>query len=215
MNGRPGFGANRIAGLLRPPLELAMRWLLDGEISGREHLPKQGPFIVTANHLSLIDPVLVSIAVGRLVRFLALDELFGQSKALDQSMLYFGSIPISRERAPLGAMQQALRVLEDDDVLGIFPEGARALYWGERTIKRGAAWLSIATGAPILPCSVTGTEGTMSLADERIRVPSARLVFHPTIEPGPYIDREDPLSAMMDAWVSAIDSDIGHWVHKE
>ena len=198
-----------------PPLELAARGLIDIEISGREHVPDDGPYIVTANHLSLIDPVLVTMAVRRLIRFLALDELFGESQILDRMMLYFGSIPVSRERAPLGAMHQALRVLEDGEVLGIFPEGARALYWGERTIKRGAAWLSIATGAPILPCSVIGTEATLSLAEPKVRVPTARLVLHPIIESGPYLNREDPLSSIMDDWAAAIEGDIGHWIHKE
>ena len=154
MHRRPGLGAYGFARMVNKPLGLGMRSLLDADISGREHVPGTGPFIVTANHLSLMDPVLVSATVGRLIRFLALDELFGQHTMLDRFMLHFGAIPISRERAPLGAMQQALAVLEDDDVLGIFPEGARALYWGERTIKRGAAWLSIATGAPIVPCSI-------------------------------------------------------------
>ncbi len=215
MHTKPGAGAYLFAKYARPPLEVVARGLIDAEIRGRENVPDDGPYIATANHLSLIDPVLVTMAVKRLIRFLALDELFGQSRTLDRMMLHFGSIPVSRERAPLGAMYQALRVLEDGDVLGIFPEGARALYWGERTIKRGAAWLSIATGAPILPCSLIGTEATMSLAEPRVRVPTARLVLHPIIEPGPYLDREDPLSSIMDDWVAAIDSDIGHWVHKE
>ena len=127
---QPRPGAYRFARLGRPPLELAAKWLLDAEITGREHVPDEGPYIVTANHLSLIDPVLVTMAVTRLVRFLALDELFGQSQTLDRMMLYFGSIPVSRDRAPLDAIKQALQDLEDDDVLGIFPEGARALYWG-------------------------------------------------------------------------------------
>ncbi len=192
-----------------------MRLLLDAEISGREHVPDDGPFIVTANHLSLIDPVLVSAAVGEMIRFLALDELFGQAAILDRMMLYFGAIPLSRERAPLGAMQQALAVLDDDAVLGIFPEGARAEYWGERTIKRGAAWLSIATGAPIVPCSIIGTEGTLSLAEPRIRIPAVKLSIHPPIEPDPYIESEDPLGSMMNDWVAAIDGQIRHWRREE
>jgi 1-acyl-sn-glycerol-3-phosphate acyltransferase len=192
-----------------------LRWLFDGEIDGRENLPVDGPFIVTANHLSLIDPVLVSLATGRLVRFLALDELFGSSRLLDRWMLYFGAIPLSRERPPFGALQQALRLLEGDQVVGIFPEGARSRYWGERPLKRGAAWLSIATGAPIVPCSVTGTEATLSLAEPRLRIPAARLMIHPMIEPDTYSDCEDPLGEMMDDWAMVIDAQLGHWVREE
>ena len=201
--------------MLRGPLDRLQRWLLDAEVTGREHLPVEGPYLVTANHLSLIDPVLVSIAVGRLVRFLALDEPFGQSSLLDALMLYFGAIPMSRERPPLGALLEALAALEQDQVVGIFPEGARARYWGERPLKRGAAWLSLATGAPIIPCSITGSEATLSLVEPRIRVPSVRLTLHPAIEPERYCDREDPLGAMMDDWAAVIDTQVGHWVRKE
>ena len=215
MRRETGPGARAVVNVIRHPVGLGVRWLLDGEIRGREHLPASGPYIVTSNHLSLIDPIIVSVAVGKLIRFLALDELFGQTKALDESMLYFGSIPVPRDRAPLGALKHALAVLDKDEILGIFPEGARALYWGERTIKQGAAWLSIATGAPIVPCSIVGSEATLSLAEPRFRIPSVKLQIHPTIEPGPYIDREDPLTAMMDDWVAAIDSQLHHWKHEE
>lgn len=214
MSGRMGRGAERLAVIVTRPLDRLNRWLLDGEVVGREHLPREGPFIVTANHLSLIDPILVSVAVGRLVRFLALDELFGQYRVLDASMLYFGAIPLSRERPPLGALIEALDVLRNGHILGIFPEGARAGYWGERPIKRGAAWLSLATGAPILPCSVIGSEATLSLTEPRVRIPSVRVALHPIIEPDPYCDREDPLGAMMNDWAAVIDTDIGHWVDK-
>jgi len=196
-------------------VSFAVRRLLSGEIEGQEHIPSAGPYIVTANHLSLIDPVLVTMTFGRLIRFLALDELFGEYWLLDRSMVYFGAVPVSRERPPLGAMKHALAILAEDDVLGIFPEGARAGHWGERPIKRGAAWLSLATGAPVVPCSISGTEGTLSLLEPGIHVPAVRLSVHPPLDPGSYIHREDPLGSMMDDWASAIDNRIGHWKREE
>ena len=126
-------------------------------------------------------------------------------------MFYFGSIPLSRERPPLGAIQEGLRVLDAGNILGLFPEGGRSLYWKERDIKRGAAWLSIATGAPILPCAVTGTEATLSLANPGVHVPSIRLSLHPVLQPGSYLDREDPVGAMMDDWVTVLDEQLAHW----
>ena len=215
MPGGAGPAAYRVASLLSRPLDVMQRWLLDGEVTGREHLPVDGPYIVTANHLSLIDPILVSIAVGRLIRFLALDELFGQNFLLDASMRYFGAISLSRERPPLGALREALAALERGAVIGIFPEGARARYWGERPIKRGAAWLALATGAPIVPCAVTGTEATMSLNEPRARIPAVRLSLHPAIEAERYCESEDPLGATMDAWAEVIEAEVGHWIHKE
>jgi 1-acyl-sn-glycerol-3-phosphate acyltransferase len=200
---------------MKHPVGFLTRLLLDGEFRGREHVPRDRPYIVTANHLSLVDPVFVTLAVGELVQFLALDELFGHTKAGDEIIYYFGAIPISRERPPLGALRHALEVLEAEQVLGVFPEGGRALYWGERMIKQGAAWLSIATGAPILPCAITGTEATLSLASPGIRVPSIRLSLHPPLEPASYLDRVDPVGAMMDDWVAVLDDELKHWQRKE
>ena len=196
---------------MKHPVSGLARLLLDFETSGREHLPADGPYIVTANHLSLVDPVFVTAGVGRLVQYLALDELFGQSAILDKMMLYFGSIPLSRVRPPLGALKKALQVIERDEILGVFPEGARALHWGERTIKRGAAWLALATNSPIVPCAIKGTEATLSLAEPRVRVPSIRVSLHPALYPDSYTDREDPLGAMMDDWVATMDNELKHW----
>lgn len=200
---------------MRHPVGWATKAFLAGEISGRENLPDRGPYIVTSNHLSLADPVFVTLGVGKLVRFLALDDLFDQNKFLEQTIYYFGSIPISRDRPPLGAMHHALDVLRNDEILGVYPEGARALHWGERTIKRGAAWLSLATGAPIIPCALTGTEATLSPAEPRVRVPTVRVSFHPALQPGSYIDCEDPLQAMMDDWVAVLDEQLAHWHRRD
>lgn len=211
MRRRSGRGAHGVVRVVRHPVGWITRTLLDGEVRGREHLPQEGPYIVTANHLSLLDPILVTLAVGKLVNFLALDELFGRSTTGDEIMMYFGSIPISRVRPPLGALRDALEVLDDGEILGVFPEGGRAEYWGERPIKKGAAWLALATGSPIVPCSVIGTESTLSLNTPSFHVPSVRLTLHPPMEPATYIDRVDPIAAMMDAWRERLESDLGHW----
>ena len=208
---RPNRTAATFVDVMKHPVEWLSRVLLDAEITGREHVPESAPFIVTANHLSLVDPVFVTVAVGQLVQFLAVDELFEESRVRDEIMYYFGAIPISRERPPLGGIRRALEVLEAGEVLGVFPEGARAEYWGERSIKRGAAWLALATNSPILPCAITGTEVTMSQRNPGIKIPSIRLSLHPPLQPATYTDREDPLGAMMDDWTALLDTEIDHW----
>ena len=199
----------------RRPLTWLSRVVLDGEIKGKENLPAFGPYIITANHLSLVDPFLVTLAAERLVQFLAVDELFNESKIRDWLMFYFGSIPISRRRPPLGAIKQALAVLESGGILGVFPEGARVEYWGERPIKRGAAWLSLATNSPLVPCAVIGTEVTMSPLNPGLKVPSVRLSLHPPLMPASYTDREDPLGAIMDDWAAVVDDTVKHWQRRQ
>ncbi|MDX2467974.1 MAG: lysophospholipid acyltransferase family protein [Acidimicrobiia bacterium] len=199
---------------MKHPVGWLARHLLDGDFSGREHLPSSGPYVVVANHLSLVDPVFVTLTVGELVQYLALDELFGQAKYLDEIFYYFGSIPLSRDRPPFGALQHALDLLEEGEIVGVFPEGARALHWGERSIKRGAAWLSLATVVPLVPVAITGTEATLSLAEPGIHIPSVRVSIHPPLYPGSYSDHEDPLQAMMDDWIAVLDDQLNHWTQK-
>ena len=116
MPSRPGRGAFRFVQTARHPVGWLARVLVDNEVRGREHVPEHGPYIVAANHLSLIDPVFVTLAVGRMIRFLALDELYGVTGTLDRMINYFGSIPIARERPPLGALRDALEVLRSGQV---------------------------------------------------------------------------------------------------
>ncbi len=207
----PHRTAPSFVSVMKHPVGWLSRLVLDGEFTGREHLPASGPYIVTANHLSLVDPVFVTLAVGEHVQFLALDELFDEGRVLSELMYYFGAIPISRVRPPLGALQRALEILESGAILGVFPEGARAEYWGERTIKRGPAWLALATNSPIVPCAITGTEATMSVRTPGIRIPSIRLSLHPPLYPASYTDMEDPLSGMMNDWQAILDHEIEHW----
>ncbi|MCP4309180.1 MAG: 1-acyl-sn-glycerol-3-phosphate acyltransferase [bacterium] len=211
----PGPGAYGFVKVMRHPVGWLTKTFLAGEFSGREHLPDNGPYIVAANHLSLVDPVFVTLGIGKLVRFLALDDLFEQNRFLEEMIYYFGSIPISRDRPPLGAMKHALEILDEGEILGVYPEGARAAHWGERTIKRGPAWLSLATGAPIIPCALTGTEATLSPDQPRVRVPSVRLSFHPALHPGSYLDCEDPLQVMMSDWVAVLDEQLAHWHRRD
>jgi 1-acyl-sn-glycerol-3-phosphate acyltransferase len=205
------MGVDRFVRVTHHPIRWLTAMLFDIEITGRQHLPPAGPYVVTANHLSLIDPILVTLAAGVQVRYLALDELFGKARILDVLMNYFGSIPISRVRPPLGAIKEGLAVLRSGSVLGVFPEGGRAKYWGERPIKPGAAWLAMATGSPLVPCSILGTEGLLSMTERGIRLPSVRLSLHPPLDPDSYLGRVDPLGAMMDDWKSALDGDLAHW----
>lgn len=206
--------AHALVVLLRYPVGGLVRWLFDTEIEGRSNLPSRGPYIMAPNHLSLIDPPLVTLANRRLVHHLALDELFGRSVIFDKATQWMGTIPMSRTRPPLGALKTALELLEAGQIVGVFPEGARARYLGERPPKNGAAWLSLATGAPIVPVAINGSEGLLSLSEPRLRFPSIRLSILKPIYPDGYVDCPDPLTAMMRDWFRAIDDVIGYW-HRE
>ena len=208
-------GAHRLAGWLTrvgsPTVRRLAGTLLDFELTGAEHIPEAGGLVVAANHISHIDPVVVTVSVGREVRYIALDELFGRI-VFDAVTLVFGAIPTNRDGSPLGALKEAIRYIEDGGVVGVFPEGRRVAYWGETAPKRGAAWLSWMTGAPLLPITVHGTHRTMSPASgEEVRRPSLRVWVDEPLYWYDYADSVDPLGSMTERWRSDVGERLGIW----
>ncbi len=193
------------------PARLAARGFLDFEVSGTEHIPKTGPLVVSANHLSHLDPPLVVNAVGRLIRFIAVDELFGNHLAFDVVTGFFGAIPTDRDGVPLRALEEAVAHLRNSGTVGVFPEGRRVEYWGETAPKRGAAWLSWMGGASLLPVAIHGTERTLAPANRGIHRTSVRLWIGEPLVWHDFADREDPLGSMTDAWSEFVDSKLRPW----
>jgi len=169
--------------------------------------PATGPLVVAANHYSHLDPVLVGIAVGRTTRYLAVDELYGRSAFFDNLTLWLGAIPMTRTRAPLGALRTALAHLESGGAVGLFPEGVRVWTWGEiDPPKRGAAWLARRVGAPLLPMAIAGSDQALGRGTTRVaRRPIHVEVCEPLL-PEDFDDEPDPLAAMMEEWRKRVDA---------
>jgi 1-acyl-sn-glycerol-3-phosphate acyltransferase len=128
-------------------------------VSGLEHVPRTGPVILAANHLSVVDSILLPCVVPRPVYYLAKDEYFRHwpGRAL---MTGLNQIPVDRSggRASLMALDVAVPVLRAGRVLGIYPEGTRSpdgrLYRG----RPGVAKLALDTGALIVPVGILRTD---------------------------------------------------------
>lgn len=134
------------------------------EVHGASNVPRTGPVILAANHLSFVDSFLIPLMTPRRVSFLAKQEYFegGGVKqwATREFLTGIDAIPVPRGgfRAAQEALEVALRVLENGGAFGIHPEGSRSrdgrLYRG----RTGVAWLAIASGAPVVPVALSGTE---------------------------------------------------------
>lgn len=196
---------------LNVPLRILARGLLDFEVSGTEHIPSRGPVVVAANHFSHLDPPLVVNALGRLVRFIAVDELFGNHLTFDVVTTFFGAIPTDRDGVPLRALEETVAYLRSGGTAGVFPEGRRVKYWRETEPKRGAAWLAWMSGAPLLPVAIHGTERVLSQADEGIHRTAVRIWIDKPLVWSTYADHIDPLGAMTDDWYEAVDAHLAPW----
>ncbi len=125
------------------------------KVTGRQFIPKSGPFIIVSNHFSVLDPVFVIASIKRPINFLMASDLELEMDLSWAPWLY-GFIPTNRSKLAPSTIKQSLKVLRKGEILGIFPE-ATSLSDELRTAKDGAAYLSVATNVPVLPVGVHGT----------------------------------------------------------
>ena len=120
-----------------------------------DHLvPASGPVILASNHLGVLDGPVLWLFSPRFVHALIKKEMF--TGRIASGLHAIGQIPIERYVVDPYAVRTALRVLRDDDVLAIYPEGSRGAGEFEH-IKNGVAYLALATGAPVVPVACIGT----------------------------------------------------------
>lgn len=129
-------------------------------VAGFEDLPKTGPLIVVANHMSLADPPLVGgwllPAVGRPVSFLAKQGLF--VGPIGTFLRSHGMIMVRAGGSDIDAYRHARAVLDAGGVICIFPEGTRSMTGTLIEAKQGVVLLASRSGAPVLPVGVSGTD---------------------------------------------------------
>ncbi|WP_432572957.1 lysophospholipid acyltransferase family protein [Kineococcus sp. SYSU DK005] len=149
------------AGLQRALLTPLMRAEVRIEVRGAEVLDALGgPAVIVANHSSHLDTPVLLEALGprrrrRVAVAAAADYFFDVWWRSAPSGLVIGTFPLDRRGGP-GANASS-RLLADGWSLVIFPEGGRS-YTGEmRPFKKGAAYLALEAGVPVVPVALRGT----------------------------------------------------------
>ncbi|MDF2632707.1 MAG: hypothetical protein K0Q85_1303, partial [Caproiciproducens sp.] len=111
--------------------------------------------IVCSNHKSVIDPVFLAIPFKRQIRYMAKSELFQEHGKLASWFLYkMGAFPVKRNSGDAESIRTAMQILEDNGVLGIFPQGKCVFDNTPFKPKAGVALVASKTKAPVLPVSI-------------------------------------------------------------
>lgn len=171
------------------------------EIVSEGRLPAS-PYVVAGNHHSFLDPFLIGGVVDRKIRFLALDDLFGNHALVDVGLRLYDVIPVKRGAVPFGPLRTALAHLSDGGIVGVFPEGTRRWVYDPEQTRPGAAWLATRAGVPLVPVAVKGSERILGI-DNRLRSGRVRVtVGSPLRAESTHRDAIDDLMRRWGGWVA-------------
>jgi 1-acyl-sn-glycerol-3-phosphate acyltransferase len=153
----------------------------------RYNIPRKGPYIIAANHLSWTDIPLVPLFVPGKVVYMAKEEAF-YSK-VGWLVRFLGAFPIKRGEADRQSLRAAETQLKNGKTFIIFPEGTRSK---TRTMKKALAGLgliALRAGVPVLPVAIWGSENALRKFGAEITISYGEpVVFKPK---GNRITRED------------------------
>ncbi len=168
MNLRPPLLYRVVAAVSRPILYGPFRL----RVQGTEHVPATGGCVLACNHLSNFDPWPLGMPLypERWLRFMAKAELYWwpATYVLDAA----GAFPVHRERADVEAVETAVRLAREGNVVVMFPEGTRRrkglVKRHQARARSGAARIALLAGVPLVPAAVAGTDRLLSLGPLRV-----------------------------------------------
>ncbi len=132
-------------------------------VIGLEHVPRTGPLMIVANHLSYLEPPLLATVIPRRITFLAGHELW-EIGWLSWVLRRMQALPVQKGGAgDLEAIRTALTLLKAGEAVAVFPEGQINTTSGLLRGKPGVSLLAQRSGAQVLPIAVTGTERLKNL----------------------------------------------------
>jgi 1-acyl-sn-glycerol-3-phosphate acyltransferase len=171
-----------ILGRVRPSLLYSLaatlswpvvRWLYRLRAEGEENLPAEGGYVLAANHISNLDPWPLGLPLWprQFLRFMAKSELYWWP--LGRVISAGGGFPVRRGERDLEAMEMAIDLAREGNVVAMFPHGTRQR---KGLVKRyqpkahtGAARIALEAGVPLVPAAIAGTDRLARFGRLRVR----------------------------------------------
>ena len=135
--------------------------ILRTQIIGVENIPKDGAFILAANHVSNWDPPFLGTFIDREVCYMGKEELFS-NPIMAWICRNLHVFPVKRGAADKSAIKTAIKLLKDGKCFGIFPEGTRSKTGKLGKAEPGVSLIAAMTKAPIIPAAIVNTEKIFS-----------------------------------------------------
>ncbi|MCU0575580.1 MAG: 1-acyl-sn-glycerol-3-phosphate acyltransferase [Desulfobacterota bacterium] len=169
--------------ILKPIARLIIKPLFKIEIQGLDNIPPRGPAILLPNHTSFLDSVILGFFTSRNVWFMAKNSEY-HHPFMKWFLRHASSFPVRRYTIDVLAVRNAIRVVQQGHILGIFPEGERTWEGEMLPFKTGTMRLILALGVPVLPVGISGAYELMPRWTSSIkRVPVKVAIGQPLIFP--------------------------------
>ena len=164
----------------RVGLWLGARALFRIRYQGVEHVPRSGPVLVTPNHVSYMDPVIVSIPIRRPLHYLTLEEFF-HVPAFGPLIRWLRAFPVDNSGVDSRAMRRGIRILRAGEPLMIFPEGRRSVDGRPGRFVPGVFRLGLVAEVPVVPVTIAGGFEAWPIHRRLPRPHPVTITFHPAI----------------------------------
>jgi 1-acyl-sn-glycerol-3-phosphate acyltransferase len=149
-----------------------VKWPFRLRVVGQENLPREGGYVLSANHVSNFDPWPLGIPLWprRQLRFMAKVELF--RSPLWPILKAGGAFKVHRGQADEEAMRTAIELARDGEIIAMFPEGTRRRKGLVKKFQArphtGAARVALEAGVPLVPAAIAGTDNLTRLGPLRV-----------------------------------------------
>lgn len=150
-------------------------------IEGRENIPADGALVLICNHRHAFDPIILGIGMKRPVHFLAKKELF-TGGIVSWFFRKLHCIPIDRENMDRAALREAVGVLKNQEVLGVFPEGTRSVTGELLPFKSGACYVASQAPCSIVPIAMEGSDRLLHFFSPPVQVKIGTPFLYEAIE---------------------------------
>ncbi len=184
-------GMDPVYGVCHLIVETCHDVFFHGVVAGEENIPRQGGFIIAANHASVLDPPLIGCHVPRQLCFFARKTLW-KGGFVSWWLDTVGTIAVDRDAgSDVVAIKRVLQVLRQDRAMIVFPEGTRTQTGQLQRPKAGVGLLACRTGVAVVPARIFGSfEAFGRRGPLRIGTPVS-VVFGRPLRPVDYDDRSE------------------------
>jgi 1-acyl-sn-glycerol-3-phosphate acyltransferase len=162
-------------------------------VSGKLPLDPGKAAVIVSNHISGIDPLLIQRTTDRCVHWMVAKE-YVNHPAMAWAFRILRVIAVNRAGVDTAATKQAIRLLEQGEPVGMFPEGRINTNPKETLLlpgRPGAAWVALRARAPVIPCYVAGAPYNGTALGSFLMPANTRVIVGQPIDISEFYDRAD------------------------